>query len=656
MRKSLIVLCTLLLTAGSLQAEVVRLDPVVVTATRQAESIANIPAHVTILSSEEIEESAAENVPELLRSLSGVLVNDITGNGSKYTVDLRGFGETAALNTLVLIDGRRINQADLSGVDWTLTPKERIERIEIIHGGRGSVLYGDNASGGVINIITKKGTPALEATVGVSAGSYDTYNGYVSVSNKLKDLSFAINSKYQTSNGYRDNSETTNKDIGLNLGYEVSDHLTLRFSGGYHENESGLPGALTQSDLDGGISRTTSNNPDDYSDTKDKYLQAGAKFFFTDTSYFDADVSSRRRDTESFSSGGWGSFRGLTEIETLAFSPQLVLNEQIFNHATKLIFGYDYEKSTEDIKNSSVFFGTRSAATFDLRKESNGYFTHGDFFLTEHLAISTGYRKDRANYTFKAIDAGTSDKQHFEEDLYTAGVNYALLDNASLYASYAKSYRYPVLDEMFYYTTNTVDTQLKEQTADNFEMGFRYRHKSSLSLTMNLFRIVTNNEIFYNPAAFKNDNLDGDGIRQGAEITLSKQVYGIWLNGSYTYRRAKIEGGQYDGKELPNVPKHQATVGVQTYIGQHVNLNLQGTYVGKRHFISDFNNQLDKQDDYFLLSGKLAYLLEHGTAYLAVRNILDEKYEEYGVMHWSGQGSYYPSPGSTVLLGFDWSF
>ena len=64
--------------------------------------------------------------------------------GKSASVDIRGFGETAPLNTLVLVDGRRVNEIDLSGVDWTQIPLDQIERIEIVRGA-GSVLYGDNA-------------------------------------------------------------------------------------------------------------------------------------------------------------------------------------------------------------------------------------------------------------------------------------------------------------------------------------------------------------------------------------------------------------------------------------------------------------------------------------------------------------------------------
>lgn len=142
---------------GGDEGSVARLKEVVVTATRQEEEISSVPANVSVISETEIENSPARDVPDLLRTEAGVHVSDISGNNRSYTVDLRGFGETAGSNTLVLVDGRKINQADLSGTDWTLIPLDRIERIEVIRGGRGSVLYGDNAAGGVVNIITKEG-------------------------------------------------------------------------------------------------------------------------------------------------------------------------------------------------------------------------------------------------------------------------------------------------------------------------------------------------------------------------------------------------------------------------------------------------------------------------------------------------------------------
>ncbi|MCW9050549.1 MAG: TonB-dependent receptor [Deltaproteobacteria bacterium] len=658
MKKMMLLLSVLMLSTTGAMAEITTLDPVVVTATRQEEKTSKIPNHVTVLSADEISEFAAESVPGLLRSIPGVLVNDITGNGRKYTVDLRGFGETAAQNTLLLIDGRRINQADLSGVDWTLIPKQQIEKIEIIRGGSGGVLYGDNASAGVINIITKKGAQGLAGVLEVSAGSYDTASGYASLSNTINDLSFSLNSNFQTSDGYRENSDTKAKNIGLNLTYDVTDIFSLTLNTGYNDDNTGLPGDLTESDLNSGLDRTSTTSPDDYSDTQDKYLQVGGKVFFNKNSFIDTSASLRNRNNESYSSASWGFYRGETEIETETFSSKIVLNEKVFNKATKLMVGYDHEDSSEDISNTSSYSGI---ANYNLSKKSTGFFTHNSIQVTKNSSITAGYRKDKANYLFKSVEGGTSDKREFEEQLYTTGVVFSLSDGTSLYASFAKTFRYPVLDEMFYFSTNTVDTQLEEQTGDDFEIGFRHLNKSGLILSVNLFRIVTENEIFYNPTGGPygfgaNENLDGEGIRQGLEVTVSKDILDMWLSGSYTFRDTKINGGQYDGSELPNVPRHQATLNVQKDIFKQISLSMQGTYVGKRYFISDFNNQQSKQKGYFLLSGKLSYPMRWGTAYLSVQNILDKKYSEYGTLNYLGEKAYYPSNGINAFAGIKVTF
>ena len=170
------------------------MEEVTVTATRYEEQPSEVPAHITVITREDISKSTAQNIPELLRTETGIQVNDIAGNRRNYTVDLRGFGETASSNTLVLVDGRRINQADLSGVDWTEIPLERVERIEIIRGGRGSVLYGDNATGGVINIITKKGD-TFKAGGELAGGSYGTFNSSAYVNSSLKGLSLSLTGK-----------------------------------------------------------------------------------------------------------------------------------------------------------------------------------------------------------------------------------------------------------------------------------------------------------------------------------------------------------------------------------------------------------------------------------------------------------------------------
>jgi iron complex outermembrane receptor protein len=131
-----------LTVGGVAQAETEReitLAPVVVTATRIEQRVERVPANVTLIDEEDIKNSNAKTVVDLLRSEEGVVVRDLLGNGKTSQVDLRGFGETGPYNTLVLVDGRRVNEIDLSGVDWTQIPLGQIERIEVVR-GTGSVL------------------------------------------------------------------------------------------------------------------------------------------------------------------------------------------------------------------------------------------------------------------------------------------------------------------------------------------------------------------------------------------------------------------------------------------------------------------------------------------------------------------------------------
>ncbi len=647
---------TTLLLTGVFQLKVVRaaeeevplMDKVIVTASRQEEKIASVPANVTVISAQDIARSPAETVPELLRSTAGIVVNDITGNGRNINVDLRGFGETAPLNTLLLIDGRRINQADLSGVDWTLIPKDRIEQIEIIHGGRGSVLYGDNAAGGVINIITKKGEELLFSG-GLAGGSYQTLLSRLAVSGSTESLSYSLSSNFRTSDGYRDNGGTDAKDLGLNLEYFASDRFNVALTSGYHEDETEVPGALLLSELASGVPRTASTTPDDFADTKDYYAQLVPEIYFTENSYVKLETSARRRENDAFFSFIGGSFNAETEIDTLTASPQIIINEKLFGRDSKLIVGFDYRKNEQDLENESVFFGTPTTASFELSKEDMGVYGNAEVSITEELSVSGGFRHDQAE--FESFSAGISDSITLDENVYNGGLTYTFSDSGSAYISYAKSYRYPVLDELFSFFTNTFDTTLRQQTTDDFELGMRAQFGPGINVSVNLFRLDTQDEIFFNPVSLANENLDGDTIRQGIELKASKKFSRILLKGSYTFRDTEIDGGTFDGNEIPNVPRHQFTIGTEAEILENVQFNMDGSYIGERPFISDFANAVDDQESYFYLTAKLAYIFEKGSAYVTVKNLLDEEYSEFGGLNFLGAPGVQPSPGINFLIG-----
>lgn len=639
----LLILWVMLPGTASAEPEKVTLDTVVVTAGRQTEKVSAVPAHVTVIDARIIADSSAQNLPELLQE-QGIHVSDVGGAGRSYWVDLRGFGESAPANTLVLVDGRRINQPDLAGADWVLIPLERIDRVEIIRGGRGSVLYGDNASGGVINIITKEATRTGGA-VKTQYGSYETFKTSAWAGVVGERWSMDLSGGYSDSDGYRDNSATEMKDLGLNLRYDATDRLNLYLNSGFHNDRSGLPGHLTEHDLAAGHDRTDTMYPDDFADTEDYYVQAGMDLGIFDNETIKLDSSYRRRDKtfKLFFSGS--SYEYTTVMETVELSPQLVLRHDLGPMANRLLLGFDFADTEEDISGG-----------YTLGKESGAYYFHDELTLLPGLTLSGGYRKDRARYTFEPSDP---DDKIFTQEVYDGGINYAYGQGSHLYGSYAKSYRYPLLDEMFLFSAGTIDTELRNQTSDHYEIGARHMLTTEWSVGLALFHIRTEDEIFYDKLNWANTNLDGQTRRTGAEIESAWRGRHLGVGAKYTYLRAKIHGGDYDGMDVPDVPTHLGSAWVDYTFDFGLFVGLNGRYVGERPFISDFDNTLPDQDAYGVLDAKIKYPYRFLTFFVDLNNIFDKEYSAFGGNDNPGgpeARAYYPSPEFNWMAGVSASF
>ncbi len=616
---------------------------VVVTASREKEAVAKVPASITVVDAGQIQRSNAKNVPELLAE-SGLHVSDITGNQRSYTVDLRGFGESAPTNLLVMVDGRRINQADLSGTDWTLIPLERIERIEVLTGTRGAVLYGDNATGGAVNIITKEGQ-GLGGDVTAAYGSYDTFSSSAGVGGAAGMTAFNLTATYQESDGYRDNSATRAKSAGGTVKLDPSDIVSLNFSGGYQQDDARLPGAILQSDFATGTEREESLHPNDFADTEDYYGKAGLELFFLTDDAFRLDVGYRNRDVEQYASFSEGWFSGNTSIETLSASPRLTFQESFGEVSNRLIFGVDLGKTEEEITNTSMFFGDSSFGQYNFEKKSVGYFALDDLGVTRQLTLSGGYRHERAWFSFD-----TPETIRLDEDAATAGINYAL-GRAKVYVNYGKSFRYPLFDEMFDFFTSNVNGSLQPQSSHDLEVGTQLDILDNLTFGFNIFRIDTEDEIFYNPVTFTNENLDGDTLRNGFEAKLNYLRNGWSAGAGYTYTSAEIEGGQFDNSKVPNVPENKAVANLGYAFDMGLFLGLDAIYTGTRYLVSDFNNVSVKQEDYTLVNAKLKYDWRWLTLFANLNNIFDKTYASYGGLNFAGVPGYYPSPEFNLLAG-----
>lgn len=628
------------------------MDTVVVTASRQEEPTARVPAHVTVITAEDIENSTAQNVAEVLGALGGVHITDLSGNKRNYTVDLRGFGESAQQNILLLVDGRRINLPDLSGPDWNLIPIDRIERIEIIRGSRGSVLYGDNANGGVINIITKEGS-RLEGNVNTAYGSFNTFNAGGSVSGAGSIASFDITANFSNSDGYRDNSESDSKDVGANLRLDPTDFIQLHLSTGYHYDDTNNPGALLQSDFDAGAERTDTRYPDDYDKVRDYYVKAGLELDMLTNDSFILETAFRNREKDSYGSyvGGW--FDSDTKTNIYSLSPQLIFREDFEGITNKVILGLDYTNSDQEYDSQSEYYTSLSQIDATLKKENTAFFIHNDLGIGKHLSLSGGYRLDRV--TFKYDPADTRER-NMDEDAYNAAINYAFHPKAHLYASYTHSFRYPVLDEQFTYSTSTVNTDVQAQTSNNYEMGGSFEIVSDLELHLNIFRMETDNEIFFNALSYANENMEGVAIRQGGELKLSFARDELNMSSSYILTDTVFEDGPYDGNQVPNVPHDRVTLRANYTLPFGLSLGAEALYVGERFMISDFENDFDKAKAYTVVNATLRYEWRWLAFFADFNNIFNEEYSAYNGIQFNlttfeSEPGYYPSPEFNVLVG-----
>ena len=202
------------------ESEPVDLGKIVISASRMAQHDYKVASNVSVIGKDALEDTMAQSINEILSRELGVNVY-ATGTGKNATIDIRGFGDTANRNILVLVNDRKVNSIDMSGPDLLQVPLQSVERIEIIRGA-GSVLYGDNAVGGVVNIITKKGRGDFSGQVGISGGSYDSGGPDLEVSGEHKGISYYLFSRYYDFGGYRSNSDILTKDFNTRAGYRLS--------------------------------------------------------------------------------------------------------------------------------------------------------------------------------------------------------------------------------------------------------------------------------------------------------------------------------------------------------------------------------------------------------------------------------------------------
>ncbi|MCX5714722.1 MAG: TonB-dependent receptor plug domain-containing protein, partial [Candidatus Omnitrophica bacterium] len=349
--KKVIPVLLLLFFAAQVYAEDVGLDKIIVTGTRVDENLENAPQSVSIIKRKDIETGTAQNLLDVIREDTGVTVTEYSSGNSKLaSVDIRGFGETGISNSLVLIDGRRTNSMDLSGTDWAQIPLEEVERIEIIRGA-GSVFYGDNASGGVINIITREPKEKAKVEAKSEAGSYATYNQMLEASGRSGKFKFLAFGKYYQSAGYRNNNDITSNDFLCKVGNKATDSLNLKLTLGYHRDAYGLPGALDDDQLNStAIGKRGSVTPLDDAKTLDYFGDFNIENDFRECGKLETGVNMRVRQVKSNYMSTDSPWESDNYITTFGMTPKYQITHAIGDRENKITLGFDYSDAQDHIR------------------------------------------------------------------------------------------------------------------------------------------------------------------------------------------------------------------------------------------------------------------------------------------------------------------
>ena len=629
------------------------LEEIVISAAPIEERIQNIPKNVTVITSDDIAQAPSNNVVDLLAREANINLQSFFGHDKDAGVDIRGFGETAVSNVVVLVDGFRLNPPDLSGPDFTSVPLEQIERIEIVRGA-GSVVYGDGAVGGVINIITKKGAAKPQARLYGAYGSYDTLDGRASYSGRLKALEFNINGAYYDTDGYRENGSLEKKDAAVRLGYDVTEAIRLTAAGAYHEDEQGFPGGVPIEDIDSKDRRKETNSPDDSGETVERRVSGGIETDMGNWGLLKIKGGYRLRDND-FILGftplkSKDEQKSTIEEDTRSGDINYTKDYELWGLEHSFQAGLDYYR-TEYI---SERIDQRQRNNSDVK--NLGLFFTNQFYLREDLSLHFGYRYNTYEGTFRIDDLrtfGTTDVwvngDEFDRDWtntpYDIGLVYALNDDTSFFASYATSFRIPNVDEFAF-----ADEELEPQEGDHVDIGVRHRIMGLAEFSLTLFQTRITDEIFFDSALNLNRNFEDKTRRRGVEVQVkfypTESVY-LWAN--YGYTDAKFEERD---TQVPLVPKNVATVGVEWQAFEPLLVAVTGRYVGERYDGNDeTNDQFEKLDAYTVFDGKLTYSHRGLKVFAGINNIFDERYATVAFSE-----SYFPMPTRNFYGGIEWVF
>lgn len=603
-------------------ARTITVDSIVVTGTRTSTTTNNLPMSVSIVTESQLgnrmEQSVlpilAERVPGLMITSRGVIGYGVS-TGAAGAMTMRGVGGNGS-QILVLIDGHPqfmgIFSHPLADTYQTLMA----ERVEVVR-GPASVLYGSNAMGGVINILTRrKKEDGVSTYVRAMYGSHNTLSTEAVNSTRFGKFSSVLSFGYNRSDGHRDNMDFEQYSGYAKAGYDFScrwkSFIDLNISQSYSSNPGSTEKPMFDNDMDVLRGTTSLSLTNDYGRTS-----GTLKFFYNfgdhyiDDGYSEGDSP---RDSR-FNSTDW----------TLGVT---LFQNYVFFKGNQTTFGFDFQRYGGHAWTSYINGNADSEIAKEYMNDAAGYVNFQQL-LWNKLIINAGVRFDRHSI------AGNEWIPQF-------GISWFAGKNTTVKGIVSKGYRNPTMRELYMWGMSNPD--LKPESLVNYEISAsQYLIDRRLALELNLYCIEGDNSIVETPAPDARPGWrymnTGEVENYGVEFSADYRILpNLNVNANYSYLHMK--------HEIAASPEQKLYAGADYFLRKWTfSTGLQYIY----NLVTEAPDMLanppvlGKKDSFMLWNARVSYKAAKWIiVFVRGENLLDKKYQMYAG---------YPMPGTTVFGG-----
>ena len=625
---------------------------VTVTAARTPDDTLSVSSQVHVISAEDITASGATSVVEVLRRVPGVNFTTAMYGAGTEQVSMRGFGENSFGRVLVLVDGKRLNNPDMQGINWNAIPLSQVQRIEVLD-GTASVEYGNNAVGGVINIITKKDYPQGETRIAGSVGSFFANQQSFSHQGNTDWGSFSVTVEHRGAQGYRERqaSQTTNGAVQATVNLGPS--LALNLHGSLADLSYQLPGYLTKAQFEADPSQGT-NWPDE---GRERDFSGGAGFQWVPSDRFQLEIpvdytaKVLTNDTAS-----WFSYTDRF-TQTGELRPKITATLTVADRPLRLVGGADLYGASIDLDTYSDLQRTTKTTTATYWEFTGAPYLTLKLDLLQNLFVNGGLRYDGAFMGAKSQTGAVDTSIYHNALVYDGGLTYRPWEPVKVYAKYGTLFRYPFVDEQaeFFLGPPYFNTNLKPETGYNAEGGVEVLWAPGLSFNGNLYLMELRDEIALSSVTNRNENLDPTR-RIGTNLSLTAQPTAfLELTGTYAYVDATFTEGPNDGKRIPLVPAHSVTAELSLLAPGDLRLSTTMEYHSDAFQGGDTANTQEKIAPYAVYGAQIRWALgpqdSRFTIQGTVKNLLNTHYAP--LVYWGG---YYPADGRSFSLQAEYRY